>query len=393
MRRILGALAVSVAVVAVARADDPARVTEADLNQKASWGDKADKPVVLENVKFRGYSNPVIDIQNVRSGKLVGPDAKLSNVLPAWKTPAGQDLDRKGRSNVRVLGIARDADGTTGLPQGERYLEVTDVQKLPDDVVHYAELAKKCTTPQQLLDLAKDAGARAETYADTDLRAWTAKTYETALKQQQDALPKGGDGYVKESIRIARGYKALALNPNLGIDLLNVVFSDRDTTAADKAAVQEVLMKELDASQFQGKWVPREVFKKSIGFIAVGKNQQGETVWERRERVEFRREIDKELPILVNDPNPRKGSAFLYEQAAQKGELPAGMYKTEVVRTKGYGYPEFVDRIETKSGATTISWDQWILNSNDGNGVRLYFVNGVLFDTKQKADPWATESK
>ena len=33
---------------------------------------------------------------------------KLADALATWRTPAGDVLDRKGKSNVKVLGLARE---------------------------------------------------------------------------------------------------------------------------------------------------------------------------------------------------------------------------------------------------------------------------------------------
>jgi hypothetical protein len=381
MQRLLGSLVLLAALAPAAWAQEEIRITEADLNQRASWGDKLGKDVVLENVKFDGYSYPYIHIggaQNRTTKLQINTSNKaLADGLPLWRTPAGADLDRKHHlSNVKITGVARDTN------DGDRYVEVRDVVKLPDDVEQFASEAKKLSKPDDILKLADRARKRADLFNDADLRAWTLKANESALKMQQDALPKN-ESYAKAAIDLALRFKSLANAPVLGISLLNSVWGDPNTTAADKDATARVLTVDLEASQFHGSWVPRDEFKKALGFVAQ-KDAQGATVWLRRERVELNVEVTKEKPVIRDDPNPRKVSAFLYEQSAAKGELAVGMYKAEVVRAKGYGFPDFVDRIEEKMPGGTVTWDQWILNGGD----RLYFVNGLLYTWKTKNDAW-----
>jgi hypothetical protein len=121
--------------------------------------------------------------------------------------------------------------------------------------------------------------------------------------------------------------------------------------------VTKVLLDEFDARLHKGSWISREDFKRAIGFVA-SKDDKGNTVWLRPERIEFLEEIRKQREKLKDDPNPRKLTPSIYADISARGEVGIGMYKTEVAPTKGYGFPELIDRIEETKGGNTLPWDQ-----------------------------------
>lgn len=360
-------------------------ITEKDLLAPGEWGPREGKHVELSNVKFKDFFRPNVRLVKIPSDKLVldGEQRRaLADALAGWKTSTGV-LDKKGRSNVKVVGIARN-DSSAG-----RIIDVEDVVKLPDDVEQFRSRLEKIagTDVDGRMRLAEEAVRRADFYGVDDLRDWAKQTYEGALDARRATLPKG-DG--KAAIELALKYRDLAGSAQKAIDLLGDVLADSATAEADHERALKLLENDLGAVLHRGKWVSREDFKTALGFVPR-KDANGNVTWVRRERLEFEQVVAKQRELNRNDPNPRKLLGSQYEEAAKQGEVVVGMYKQEVVRTKGYGFPAFVDRFTEKGPSGEIAWDQWVM----ADGTRIYFMaqsltanaNWVAIAVKKKDEP------
>lgn len=381
MRLRLAVLApVSVLLLATATAtaqDQPVPVTEAELTG-SSWGAKDGKTVELTNVKFKEYYSPYVKLVKLPNDKLrldANAHAELADALAGFKTKTGP-LDKKGRSNVRVVGVAHD-------DSNGHYIDVSDVTKIADDIDIFKKRGEALAADDAdgRIKLADEARKRAETYAEDDLKEWARATYELALDARRAALPKGD---VDAAIELALKYRDLASVPTKAIALLGELVLDAsvDQAARDKAA--RVLEKDLQAVLHRDKWISKEEFKTALGYVQR-RDGAGNVQWVRRERIEFEQAVAKQREANKNDPNLRKLLGSEYETAAADGRPTVGMYKQELVRTKGYGFPAAVDRFTEKSpGNNDLVWDQWVMP----DGGRFYFMNGILFEWKKKDVAW-----
>lgn len=373
---------VALAVIALgassARADDPLPITEAELTA-ASWGAKEGKVVELSNVKFKDYFDPNVRLVKLPSDKLrldANTHSALANNLSGFKTATGP-LDRKGRSNVRIVGVARDDS------QHGHIIEVTDVTRLPDDIEVFKKRAEGLpgNDADARMKLADEAKKRAETFGQDDLRDWSKTIYDGALDIRKGALTKGD---VAAAIDVALKYRDLAGLPNKAIALLGEIVLDASIDQAERAKASAVLENDLKAILHRDKWISKEEFKAALGYIQR-KDGAGQNQWVRRERVEFEQAVAKQREVNKNDPNLRKMLGSEYETAAGDGRPTIGMLKQELVRTKGYGFPDLVDRFTEKSqGNNDLTWDQWVMS----DGSRFYFMNGILFEWKKKDVAW-----
>lgn len=365
----------------VARADDPVPVTETELTASGGWGAKEGKLVELLNVKFRDSFGSNVRLVKLPSDKLVlDTDARqaLATNLASWKTSTGA-LDKKGRSNVRVVGVAR-TDSQAG-----RVIDVHDVTKLPDDVEAFKRRFDVLATGDAdgRTKLADEARRRADFYSLDDLRDWSRSAYDSALDVRRAALAKGDS---KGAIELAQKYRELAGATNKAITLLGDLVVDPATAEADRDRGIRILESELGAVLHRGRWVSRDDFKAALGFLPR-RDAAGNVSWVRRERVEFEAVVAAQRQLNRTDPNPRKLLGSQYEEAAKQGEPVVGMYKQEVVRTKGLGFPSYVDRFSEKNAGGEISWDQWIMP----DGARFYFMaqgtNWVMIASRKKDEP------
>jgi hypothetical protein len=379
MRTRLGLLLLAAVPLVATEARAQEAVTEQELTSPGSWGAKEGRTVELSNVKFRDFFQPNVRLVKIPADKLRLDSDRfkdLADSLARWQTKEGP-LDRKGRSNVKITGIARD-DASSG-----RVIEVTAVTRLPDDIDLYKKRldALDGADADGRIKLAGDAQKRAELYSEDDLREWARALYDAALDMKRAALPKGD---VNAAIDLAKGYRDLALLPNKAISLLGdlVLDSSIDQGERDKAA--KFLQNELQAVLHRDKWISREDFKAALGYVPR-RDGAGALTWVRRERIEFEQCVAVQRDANKNDPNLRKLLGSEYETAATNGLPTVGMYKQELVRTKGYGFPDQVDRFTEKSpGNGDLVWDQWIM----ADGSRFYFMNGILFTSKKKDVAW-----
>lgn len=380
MRHALALLATLAVLAAPARAQDaPIPVTDTELTSPGSWGSKEGKTVELSNVKFRDFFQPNVRLVKIPTEKLRLDADKyrdLADNLARWQTSTGP-LDKKGRSNVRVLGVAHDD------PSAGRVIDVTDVQRIGDDVELYKKRldAIAATDADGRMKLADEARIRAETYDEADLRDWSRSCFDAALDVKKAALAKGD---VTAAIDLARRYRDLAANPNKAIALLGDIVLDLSIEQPDRDRAAKVLQGELGAVLHRDKWISKEEFKLALGYVAR-REPTGAITWVRRERIEFEQAVARQREANKNDPNLRKLLGSEYETAATNGQPTIGMYKQELVRTKGYGFPDLVDRFTEKSpGNGDLTWDQWVMS----DGSRFYFMNGILFDWRKKDVAW-----
>jgi hypothetical protein len=375
---LLAATAILVFATAARAEDAPVPITDTDLTTAGSWGPLLNKTVELTNCKFRDYFDPYVRLAKLPTDRLrldASAHAALVNDLSGFRTATGP-LDRKSRSNVRVVGIARD--DSVG-----RVIEVTDVTLTADDVDVYRKRLEALGAGDSdgRMKLADEARKRSEQYSEDDLRDWSRAAYESALDAKRAALAKGD---VDGAIDLALKYRDLAQVPSKGISLLSDIVLDAAADPAAKEKGMRVLEKDLQAVLHRDHWISREDFKAALGYL-LRHDAAGNVVWVRRERVEFEQEVKAQRDANKNDPNLRKLLGSEYETAAGSGQPTIGMYKQELVRTKGYGFPDLVDRFTEKSpGNGDLVWDQWIM----GDGSRFYFMNGILFSWKKKDVPF-----
>jgi hypothetical protein len=372
--RLQPVLLLVLALAAKAAAQDPVTVTEAEL-LASSWGAKEGKVVELVNVKFKDYFDPHVRLVKLPNDKLrldAAAHAALANNLSAFKTATGT-LDKRGRSNVRIVGVARD-DSTHG-----HIIDVTDVTRLPDDIEVFKKKADALPAgdADARIKLAEEAKKRAETFAEDDVRELARGLFEGALDIKKAALAKG-DWAV--AIDLAGKYKDLASAPTKAIALLGDIVLDASIEQAERDNARKVLEEKFQAVLHRDKWISKDDFKAALGYISY-RDGAGNLQWKRRERVEFEQAVARQREANKNDPNLRKLLGSEYETAAAEGRPTIGMLKQELVRSKGYGFPELVDRFSEKPDFT---WDQWVMP----DGSRFYFMNNVLFEWKKKDVAW-----
>ncbi len=377
------ALALALLAGARAHAQDvvPIPITEAELTA-SSWGAKEGKLVELSNVKFRDYFDPHVRLVKLPNDKLrldSATHSALANNLSGFKTATGA-LDRKGRSNVRVVGVARD-DATHG-----HIIDVTDVTRLPDDLELFKKRAEGLPAgdADARLGLAAEAKKRAETFAQDDVRELSRQLYEAGLDIKKGALAKGD---MAAAIDLAMKYRDLAGTPSKAIALLGELVLDASIESGERDKARTILEKDLAAVLHRDKWISKEEFKAALGYLQR-RDGAGQISWVRRERVEFEQAVARQREANKNDPNLRKLLGSEYETSAADGRPTIGMLKQELVRTKGYGFPDLVDRFSEKSpGRSDLTWDQWVMP----DGSRFYFMDGVLFEWKKKDVAWPTK--
>ena len=372
-------LLVTLAVTGARAQEAPVPVSETELTAGGGWGQKEGKTVELSNVKFRDFFQPNVRLVKIPADKLRLDSDRykdLADSLARWQTKEGP-LDRKGRSNVRVTGIARDDS------QAGRVIDVISVTRLPDDIDLYKKRldALDAADADGRIKLAGEAQRRAEVYSEDDLREWARSLYDAALDMKRAALPKGE---VNAAIELAKSYRDLALVPGKAIALLGDLVLDGSIDQGERDKAAKFLQNELQAVLHRDKWISREEFKAALGYVPR-RDGAGTLTWVRRERVEFEQCVAVQRDANKNDPNLRKLLGSEYETAATNGLPTQGMYKQELVRTKGYGFPDQVDRFTEKSpGNNDLVWDQWLM----ADGSRFYFMNGILFTWKKKDVPW-----
>lgn len=343
MRSAFVVLAV-LAVAAPARAGDEVVVTERDLVEPAPWGEREGRAVVLLDARFRDFFGGELEVAGVPRARLpIDPGrSELAADLARFRTRTGPL--RKGRSNVRVQGVARD--GERG-----RELVVTDVTLRPGDVVLFSERANLLAPGDASgrSALAAEARRRAERFAEDDLREWARALDLSALDIERSRL---GRQDVEGAIALARRYRDVAGVVSAAITLLGSVADDPAVGTADRERVAGVLEDELAARRHRGRWVSEADRRAALGFVART-GPGGHTEWVRAERIELE-------------------AAAGRARTAARAPVSAGLSKEEVARTRGYGFPVFVDRLQDRGHVI----DQWIL----ADGRRLYFEDGFLFE-------------
>jgi hypothetical protein len=303
-------------------------ITTRDLDG-SPWGSRVGKPLALEG-KFEGYDAGLVQLAKVAPGRLVvdatTPEGEaLAGLLAGFKTKQG-GLDKHGRSNVRVLGVARDG------PRG-RLLAVSDVVKLPDDIDRFRERAAR--QGADLEALAREAGALARDTNDTELAEWSRATFEAALDARKavDAT---------QAVALARSYRDLAHVTSKAIAVLS-----------PHAATPEArtLLEELGARVHRGRWISYEELKTELGYVLV--NGQ----WVTRLRAELVGEVERQRALAkTRTTSVRTLSDKLYMEAANEHRLAVGMHKPEAALAKGF--PREIERFADSDGVT---WEVWAL--------------------------------
>jgi hypothetical protein len=371
----------SVALVAAAvagplRGQDQA-VVRLDVNDlvKPEAGGWENRKVTVD-AKWGTVFGTTIMLEKIPRGRVVignDPDEKLLNALLSNKTLDKKPLEKK-KSNVRLF-------GRTAIDQsGEPILMLDGLEKLADDEDEYKGRVEEAQrkpqdkqTPDEFYKIARDATARAAFYG-IDLKTWITKANSEGIKLE---IARRRKGDAKDAIRLGKRAIEITGDTEESIRLFGEVALDPKADAADKEEAQK-LLKANHAYFTRGEYVSYAKFKSSIGYVARGGK------WVRRERAEFEDSIEKEL----KNPNPVR-VGFNYEEYVTKGKVVRGMKKDEVVRTKGYGFPIFVDRKRMVRPKTndTVTWDQWVFES----GARVYFLNGEECEEKAKGTAWPVD--
>lgn len=328
---------VVLALAATASAQEA--ITARDLDG-SPWGPRLGKPLALEG-KFEGYDAGQVQLAKVPPGRLVldtaTPEGEvLAGLLAGFKTKQKQGgLDKHGRSNVRVLGVARDG-------QRGRLLAVTDVVKLPDDIERFRERAARAGA--DLEALAREAGALSHETGDAELAEWSRATFEASLDAR-----KATD--LAQSLALARSYRDLAHVTSKAI----AVLSPHAATPEARA-----LLDELGAREHRGRWVSYEELKSALGYVLVGGR------WVTRLRAELEEEVVRQRALAkTRTTSVRMFSDKVYVQAANEHRLALGMHKPEVALAKGF--PSEIERFADPDGVT---WEVWGLE----DGTREFFV-------------------
>jgi hypothetical protein len=350
-------LALVLALAATASAQEA--VTPRDLDAP-SWGDRLGKTLVLED-KFLDYDGGELHLAHVPRGKLAVDLAtergeKLGSLLAGFHATndALGMLDKHGRSNVRVTGVARD-DARLG-----RALLVLDVVKLPDDLQRIR--ARAAEPGADLRALAREAAALAGT-GEPGLAELSRSIFERALDAARPGVRDAA-----AACALARDYRDLAHVTSKAIAVLAPHEGDPGALA---------LLGELDAVRFHGTWIGRDELRSRLGLVSV------DGVWMTALHKELLGEIAKETRAAKDRTTSLRAlTPALLQQAASRNQLALGMFKTEVAATKGF--PTAVERTTDASG---VSWDQWIL----ADGTHAYFKRtpgdeAMLFSWRRSSD-------
>lgn len=370
----------SVALVAAAAASlhgqDTAGFQRIEIGELVKPESGWDNRKVMVDAKWSTVFGTTVILEKVPRGRVVignDPEEKLLNALLSNRTLEKKQLEKK-KSNVRLYGRTSTDQG------GEPVLLLDALDKLPDDEDEYRgrieEAQRKAPekqTPDEFYRIARDAASRAAFYG-IDLKTWVTRANAEGIKLEISRRKKGD---AKDAIRLGKKAIDMTGDSEESIKLFGEVALDPKADQADRDEAQRLL--KINHAYFtRGEYISYARFKSSIGYVSRGGK------WVRRERAEFEDAIEKEL----RNPNPTRIS-FNYEEYVTKGKVVRGMKKEEVVRTKGYGFPVFVDRkrmVRPKTG-DTITWDQWVFE----NGARVYFLNGEECEDKPKGTVWPVE--
>jgi len=329
-------LFIVLALAATASAQEA--ITARDLENGAPWGAHAGKTLAVEG-KFLGYDSGFVRLAKVGRERLV-LDTSTPEGDALGGTLAGFQhgkLDKKGRSNVRVLGVAQDGD------RG-RMLLVSKVVRLPSDV---EKLRERAAEPGADLDaLAREAASLARETGDAELAEGARAVLEASLDARR---AKATDA--KAAIELARDYRDLAHVTSKAVSVL----AEHAEDAAARA-----LLEELDAAQHRGRWISRDQFRTELGQVCVNGK------WVTRLHAELEEEALRQAAAAkARTTSLRMMSRPLYEKAAAEHRLAEGMLKPEAATAKGFATS--VERITDSQG---VVWDQWVL----GDGTRAYFM-------------------
>lgn len=338
----------SLLILASATICHAGEVATADLLAREAWGARAGTRVTLARVKLERFDLARVRVAGLPAEKLPldrDRHPELARELALWRAE-GRPLDRTGRQNVRIEGVARD-DRRFG-----RVLDVERVRPLPSDL---DELSSRLPEDAaERLALAKEALRRhAEEARQEDLEAWGRRVALDALR----ALPAPTTDAALER---ARQLRDIAGVPSAAVTLLGARLEK--APAEDRARILDALEKEHDATTYRGRWVTRDELKTATGFV----RRNGR--WIRRERAELEA-VAAEVRAR-RDLAPRKFMGPEYEAAAREGRFLAGMFKPEATRVRGMGFPVAVDRFEERTNSADVTWEQWVM----ANGTRLYFA-------------------
>jgi hypothetical protein len=310
-------------------------VTSRDL-EGATWGERLGKALALEG-KFQGYATGEVTLAGVGAGKLVvdraTPDGERLDADLAGFRIGKTKLDRKGRSNVRITGVARD---------DPKRLVVSRVEKLEDDIERLRRLA---TRPgADLAALAREATALAREQDDPELSEWARARFEESLDgtRAPDA---------EAACQRARDYRDLAHVTSKAIASLVPYADDRRARA---------LLDELGAVRHRDRWISVDELKAELGFVrSNGK-------WVTALHAELEAEVEKQRALARDRVGSlRQFTPRIYEKAGSEKRLLEGMFKAEVASVRGF--PRSVERLTDSSGVT---WDQWVF----ADGSRAYFT-------------------
>lgn len=315
-------------------------------------------------VKFNKQFNELLKLHASPLGeRVVVRDAQLRQALLADTDSAGKPIPRRG--NLQLLG--------TGQRAGQTYvLVVTRVVSIESDLEHARRrvAALGASDAKARTDLVKYMQARLTRYyqdADADqgerrelvrLMRQLEEEVRTIELEQLPALPGGADAHIE----VGRRFKAL--------NVLAQVCDHPEVPAETRARAEQVLSQELGAQRYLGRWYTYEDFKDLVNFV-----RQGER-WVPRERADFAAACEAEKRrLLQHEPLSVLPEALL----RQAKDVVKGMNK-DMALSLLQAYPTRVDRLREQLGSSALVFEQWIM----ADGVRVYFVNGLVF---QKVDP------
>lgn len=307
--------------------------------------------------------------QSPLGDRLLVRDGALRGLLNANQDSEQQRLTPR-RSNVQVVGVGQRN------PQGVYQLVVTRVRLLESDPEQFkrrAEALPKGDAAKRL-ELARALQARLRRYytGGVDHDAQERRELVQLLRQLEEEaraielaqlppLPEGAEARLRAGERL----KALGV--------VAQVWADDRVPADLRREAERILAEVLGARLYLGRWYALEDFKDLLNF-----ERQADGRWIPRERAEFVRICDDERRRIQQGESVQVLPAALLRQAT---EVVKGMNK-DMVLAMTRGYPARVDRVREQVGATTLTWELWVMD----DGLRIYFVNGTVF---RKDDPAA----
>src|SRR5579883_2546860 len=251
--------------------------------------------------KFQGYANGEISLAGVSTRLVIDRSTRegdrLGADLAGYRIGKAK-LDRKGRSNVRVTGIARDDPAR---------LVVSRVEKLEDDIERFRRLSAQ--PGADLAALARQATTLARAEDDAELAEWARGRSEELLDRTKAASPEA-------ACSLARDYRDIARVTSKAIATLVPYAED---------ARAQALLDELGAVRHRDRWITREELKAELGFVrSNGK-------WVTALHAELEAEVEKQRALARDRvASLRQFTLRIYETAGSEKRLVEGMFKAEV---------------------------------------------------------------